>query len=197
MVVATEVASMLGSRSKDYVMRMASSISFADLRQSPAVLIGAMTNRWTMELGQNWRFRFDRKETGNLIEDSRAKPPGSRVWAVPRREDGGAQIDYPLISRLAHSSAGPPLVVAAGIKQFGTEAAGHLLSDPGRLEEVLSQIPAGWESKNLQVVLRVQVIANTPGDARNRRLGIPGRRGFVEGAGKSTGRRSAGEPSNW
>ncbi len=162
MVVATEVATMLGRRSKDSLVRMASSVPFADLRQSPTLLIGAITNRWTMELGQSWRFRFDRQEIGNLIFDSAADPPGSRVWAVPRREDGGAQQDYLLISRLTHSASGPLLIVAAGIKQFGTEAAGYLLSDPARLAAVLSQLPEGWETKNLQVVLRVQVIANTP-----------------------------------
>jgi hypothetical protein len=158
MVVATEVAAMLGRRSKETLVRMASTVPFADLRQSPTLLIGAITNRWTMELGQKWRFRFDRQERGNLIVDT----AGSRVWAVPHREDGAAQEDYLLISRVPHSSIGKLLIVAAGIKQFGTEAAGHLLSEPVALDSILSKMPAGWADKNLQVVLKVQVIGNTP-----------------------------------
>jgi hypothetical protein len=159
MVVATEVASMLGHRSKEHVVRMASSIPFADLRTNPAVLIGAMTNRWTMELGQAWRFQFNRVDRAHAIVD---KADGSQMWTVPRREDGGAQEDYLLVSRIVHSSTGRLLIVAAGIKQFGTEAAGQLLTDPARLEAVMARIPAGWEDKNLQIVMKVQVIANTP-----------------------------------
>jgi hypothetical protein len=162
MVVATEVAAMLGRRSKETLVRMASTVPFADLRQSPTLLIGAITNRWTMELGQTWRFRFDRQDRGNLIVDTAGSPPGSRVWAVPHREDGAAQEDYLLISRMPRSSIGKLLIVAAGIKQFGTEAAGHLLSEPVALDSVLSKMPTGWADKNLQVVLKVQVIGNTP-----------------------------------
>ncbi len=162
MVVATEVAAMLGGRSKEARVRLSSAVSFADLRKSPTLLIGAITNRWTMELGQSWRFRFDRVDRANMIVDTAASPPGSRVWKVPKREDGGAEQDYLLISRVPHSPTGGMVIVAAGIKQFGTEAAGHVLSDPAPLEAVLAKLPPGWEDRNLQVVLRVVVIGNTP-----------------------------------
>jgi len=55
------------------------------------------------------------------------------------------------------------LFVAAGVKQFGTEAAGRLLSDAGQLNAILEKLPAGWENRNLQLVLQVKVIGNTPG----------------------------------
>ena len=55
------------------------------------------------------------------------------------------------------------LIVAAGIKQFGTEAAGRLLTDPAQLSAVLAKLPRGWEEKNLQIVLHARVIGNTPG----------------------------------
>ena len=54
------------------------------------------------------------------------------------------------------------MVVVAGAKQFGTEAAGRLVSDPDQLAVVARDLPAGWENKNLQIVLRVRVIGNTP-----------------------------------
>jgi hypothetical protein len=53
-------------------------------------------------------------------------------------------------------------MVAAGLKQFGTEAAGRLLADPEQLGAILRKLPAGWESRNLQVVLHARVIGNTP-----------------------------------
>ena len=53
-------------------------------------------------------------------------------------------------------------MVAAGLKQFGTDAAGALLTDPDQLGAILRMLPAGWESKNLQIVLHAKVIGNTP-----------------------------------
>ena len=53
-------------------------------------------------------------------------------------------------------------MVTAGMRQFGTEAGGRMLSDGSQLRPVLSKLPAGWETKNLQVVLHVRVIGNAP-----------------------------------
>jgi len=55
------------------------------------------------------------------------------------------------------------VLVAAGLKQFGTEAAGRLIADPVQLSKVLSRLPRGWEDKNMQLVLHARVIGNTPG----------------------------------
>jgi hypothetical protein len=52
--------------------------------------------------------------------------------------------------------------VGAGLKGFGTEAAGRLLVDAGQLGNILGKLPAGWETNNLQIVLHVKVIGNTP-----------------------------------
>jgi hypothetical protein len=59
------------------------------------------------------------------------------------------------------SFTGGSLILAAGLKQFGTEAAGRLLADPEQLGLILRTLPAGWEHKNLQFVLRAKVISNT------------------------------------
>ncbi len=67
-----------------------------------------------------------------------------------------------LICRIRHSPAGGFLLVAGGLKQFGTEAAGRLLTDYARLGAILKTLPVGWEAKNLQVVLHAKVIGNTP-----------------------------------
>jgi hypothetical protein len=163
MVVATQVAGMLGRREKPFRMRLASNVAFADLRKTQVLLIGAITNRWTMELGQAWRFRFDRiAGVSNVIADTQPGPEGPRHWIVEARADGLAKEDYVLISRIPNSSTGGLVIVAAGIKQFGTEAAGLLLTDPALMENILNKLPAGWENRNLQVVLSAKVIGNTP-----------------------------------
>lgn len=67
-----------------------------------------------------------------------------------------------LISRIVHSTSGGLQIVAAGIKQFGTEAAGRVLTDPAHLRALVAKLPSGWETKNLQLVLHVKVIGNAP-----------------------------------
>ena len=159
MVAATEVATMLGRQSKSVRLRLASNVAFADLRQAQTLLIGALTNRWTMELGQGWRFRFDRTPgQSNVIVDTAS----SRQWSVAARGDGLTPADYILVCRIPNSPTGGLLIVAAGVKQFGTEAAGRLLAHPAQLAAILSKVPPGWEGKNLQIVLQAKVIGNTP-----------------------------------
>ena len=159
LVTATEISAMMAKHAKPLRVRLASSVAFADMRQTQTLLIGAFTNRWTMELGQNWRFQFTRPKNGAAeIMDT----TNGRQWSVSSKDDGSAPEDYILIGRIRNSSAGGFLVLAAGVKQFGTEAAGRVLTDPAQLGAILNRLPVGWESKNLQVVLHAKVIGNAP-----------------------------------
>lgn len=159
MVVATEISSMLAARSKGVRLRLANIVEFADLRKQPALLIGAVTNRWTMEMQQTWRFRFQYTPgTRTVIADT----VESRQWSIPSKDDGSTIDDYLLVSRVRSDQTGGLILVAAGLKQFGTEAAGRLLADPDQLGPILRQLPKGWEGKNVQLVLHARVIGNTP-----------------------------------
>ncbi|HTX40064.1 MAG TPA: hypothetical protein VME43_33825 [Bryobacteraceae bacterium] len=164
MIAANEVTAMLARKSHTTRIRLASGIEFADLRKTQALLIGAVTNRWTMEMQQTWRFRFARiPGMGAVIADTQANPAsGASRWTVDAKDDGSAPDDYTLVCRIHSKYTGGLIVVAAGLKQFGTEAAGRLLGDPEQLGVILRKLPPGWENKNLQVVLHARVIGNTP-----------------------------------
>jgi hypothetical protein len=163
MIVANEVTAMLARQSHAVQVRLASHIEFGDLRNVQTLLIGAVTNRWTMEMQQAWRFRFNWMPGARaVIVDTQATPPAGRQWSIVAQDDGSASEDYILVCRTHSPSTGAWLMVAAGLKQFGTEAAGHLLADPEQLGAILRKLPAGWESKNVQLVLHAKVIRNTP-----------------------------------
>jgi hypothetical protein len=163
MIAANEVSAMLARKSHPVKVRLASGLEFADLRNVQTLLIGAVTNRWTMEMEQTWRFRFSWKpDTRTVIVDTQAPPESGRQWSIVAQDDGSAPEDYILVCRIHSQSTGGWLMVGAGLKQFGTEAAGHLLADPEQLGAILSKLPAGWENKNLQLVLHAKVIRNTP-----------------------------------
>ena len=67
---------MLARQSKNVRVRLASSIEFADLRRAPTLLIGAISNRWTMELEQGWRFRFSWTPGSVVVIIDTQKPAG-------------------------------------------------------------------------------------------------------------------------
>jgi hypothetical protein len=118
-----------------------------------------------MELEQTWRFQFrPSPDRGIVIVDTTETPDAKThpQWAVTAKADGSIAEDYILLCRIRNSTAGGLQVVAAGVKQFGTEAAGRLLTDHNQLGVILTKLPAGWETKNLQIVLHVRVIGNTP-----------------------------------
>lgn len=160
MVAVNEVSGMLARKSKGVRLRLASGVEFADPRKTQALLIGAITNRWTMELQQSWRFRFTRnREFRTVIADTQK---AGQVWSIPAKEDGSSPEDYIPLGRIRNSFTGGLTLVAAGLKQFGTEAAGRLLADPDQLGQILRKLPPGWEAKNVQFVLHARVISNTP-----------------------------------
>jgi hypothetical protein len=170
MMVVTQVSSMLAHRSRASRVRLASAVDFAELRQAgPTLLVGSITNRWTMELQPAWRFQFRQSELLTAVivdtQDGSGKPAPPekrRTWSIPAKEDGSAPGDYILICRTRNTTTGGFLLVAAGLKMFGTEAAGRLLTDPDQLGAILGKLQPGWDSHNLQVVLHAKVIGNTP-----------------------------------
>jgi len=113
-------------------------------------------------MSQRWRFQFKKSvERKTVIADT----AGTAEFKATAKDNGSTGDDFMLICRIRDSAAGGLLFVAAGVKQFGTEAAGRVLTDPARLNAILEKLPSGWENRNLQLVLQVKVIGNTPGQS--------------------------------
>jgi hypothetical protein len=152
-------AALFAGHNKPFQIRIGYEVSFTDLRESAAVLIGAYSNRWTMQMNAEYRFAFaeysilDRQQPG-------------RVWRVDMRPGYRSDEDYFLISRILGGYSGQPLVMAAGITHAGTQAAGELLTNPAALEEAMRGAPRDWPRKNLQLVLHCKVVGTTPSAPR-------------------------------
>jgi hypothetical protein len=146
------IASLLSVRKKSYDMRFAGDISVGDLRERPAILIGAFNNSWTLEMTDNLRFGFSYR---NQIQDRFDK---SRSW----KANADFTEDYAIISRILNSKTGQILITAAGIGQAGTRAAGEFLTSPDDIDSLLLAAPKGWDKKNLQIVLHTSVINGSP-----------------------------------
>ncbi len=160
LLASTELNGFFGRRGKTVRLRMASRSEFVDLKESPTILIGAFTNRWTVELAQKLHFRFGwaADRIPEIVEAG-----GQRRWALPAAPaDGTSEEDFILVSRVLDPSIGRPLVFIGGLKQFGTGAAGHLLTDPAAWNALAKLLPAGWQTQNLQLVLHARVIGGGP-----------------------------------
>ena len=160
-----QIASLLDSRHHNADVRTGDGLSAEDLEHAPAVLLGAFDNKWTMQISETLPFRFEvlAGETDAIVEQGGQK----RVWVTHMIDPkGAANEEYAIVVRLSSSVYRKPVIVAAGLRSRGTRAAGDFLTDPIELSKFLDTVPAGWKQKNLEVVLRVDIVKGVPGTAQ-------------------------------
>jgi hypothetical protein len=140
--------------------------TFSDFQQSPAVLIGAFNDQWTLELMRKMRYTFQRSGRVHWIADR--DRPSFQDWKVDlNRTDNQGKLaieeDYAIISRVANPRTGSFTVTVAGLWGYGTLAAGRFLTDPKYLDELTKQAPSGWSKRDMEIVIGTEVIQGSPG----------------------------------
>ena len=151
------LTSLLARRGKLFQMRYGTDLTFGDLRYQPSILIGAFGNAWTLQTTNNLRFVFDKHPT---IRDR----SNNRLYELPNLEpDGRTPEDYAIVSRIFDSNTGELLIVAAGITQYGSRAAGEFLTSPQLMAGLAANAPNDWRKRNLQVLLHTKIVDDTPG----------------------------------
>jgi hypothetical protein len=151
---AIGLSALLGQIGKRSQVRIGDSYSFEDLRNFPAIVIGAFNNRWTMQMTSNLHFGFAEEDGQSFI---REQGPSGRQWS-PKSATNGMEIeDFGIVTRLLNSKTGQFVVAVAGIKSYGTQAAGELVSNSEYLEKALRTAPPDWQGKNLQIVVQTTV----------------------------------------
>lgn len=170
-VTIARVVGILQSRQKEVIIRPESKSSFSDLRQGPAVLVGAFNNEWSLRLTQQLRYTLALDPDRHLIYIRDARRPSARDWSWPTDEgsldQGGLGRpplqDYALISRIWNSKTGNVVVVIGGLYTYGTEAAGEALTDPKIMNAISGSAPLNDPHRNIQIVLSTTVTDGTPG----------------------------------
>jgi hypothetical protein len=158
---------LLKSKAKSYRFRDDHSVTLADLKDAPVILIGALNNIWTLRFVASLRFsiRIDPDSHNLWIADRENQ--GRRNWlrdnSVPADK---VTEDFALISRFKDPTTGQYVVVSAGLHRFGTVAASEFLSDSSLIAELDSVAPRGWENQNLQVVIATRVFERSGGRPR-------------------------------
>lgn len=159
----SRVSSLFGEHRKPIQLRGGTSVSLADLRGNPSVLIGAFSNEWTLNLTGELRFYFVDDGNGTASVQDRNNP-GQNGWKVVNAwPHWKIQEDYAIVTRVVNPTTEQTVVVAAGITHYGTQAAGEFLTKPEYFAEALKHAPRDWSRKNLQVVISTKVLAGTVG----------------------------------
>lgn len=158
LIASSRISAMLARMQHPYQLRIGSDVSFQDLRSAPAILVGYSYTRWK-EISNQARFFIDTSREPVGITDY-GKPT---EWTLPNLPaDRRTSEDYAIVSRVFHPDTHAMLVELAGITQYGTEAAADLVTNSDLMSEALHGAPAGWQGRNLQIVLHVKVISGTP-----------------------------------
>ena len=160
---AVSLSGLLGKLGKASQVRIGTNYSFEDLRNSPAVSVGAFNNRWTMQITANLHFSFVEAGEEFMI---REQGGNGRTWKPIKDKKGNTTDDFAIVGRLLDSKTGQFTITVAGIEGAGTQAAGELVANPAYLAAALGDAPADWEKRNMQMLLQTTITDSVPGPAR-------------------------------
>jgi hypothetical protein len=161
------LTSLLEKYRKAYRIRGEGATSFADLRDTPAVLIGAFSNPWTLRTADQLRFTFrkDSEHDTGMVYDR--QHPDNTQWKLANYwPNWDVPVDYAIVTRMVDSTSDRPVMIAAGLTQYGTIGAGEFLSSQEYFSEAVRRLPGSWQKKNLQIVLSVPVVNRISGRPR-------------------------------
>jgi hypothetical protein len=126
-----------------------------DLQRSPAVLVGAFNNEWTMRLQAPLRYQFFRtpQYSPGIVD---TKNPASKRFMVTDQPTR----DYGILAHFHSPTTGQPTVIVGGLGMHGTAAVRIFLSSPELLREFSKTAPRGWEGRNYEIVLASDLVNN-------------------------------------
>jgi hypothetical protein len=142
-----------------------SDATFTDLQNGPAVLVGLLNNNWTQRLMPKLRFTVEEPTPDKVVILDRNNPSNqdwSVDYSIPYLK---VTRDYALVLRMVDPKTEQPVVMDAGITVFGTSAAALFLTSPSEIKKLTAIAPAGWEKKNMEIVLATDVIQGRSGPA--------------------------------
>jgi hypothetical protein len=161
-VAMANIAGVLRSENKEFAIRSSAYTNFQDLQKGPAVLVGGFNNDWTIFFTRSMRYHFAGNSEGDQWIEDRNNPQAKIGMQNIRKEVYGP-LEFALIARIFNTETKQPIILIAGVTPAGTMAAGTFVTSSQYLKEFEKAAPKGWETKNLEMLIRANVIGNQPG----------------------------------
>jgi hypothetical protein len=160
-IALSRITSRLEKRDKNWAVKVDSAATLADLRERSVIAIGALNNKWALRLTDQLRFRF---VPGPLARIEDVKNPQNNDWAVDFSQPFSAVThDYAIVARYHDTLTNGTTMIIGGLGPYGTEAASEFVSSTRYLDQISHQVPGNWAEKNLEMVIRTDVVAGEAG----------------------------------
>jgi hypothetical protein len=162
----TDIGAFLAKKNKPFKMRFETFGRLDELREGPAVLIGAFNNSWALRAMNQLRFTFIHEHATDLSWIQDRQNPQSRKWShVMNQPYANMKEDYAVLTRALDPTTGQTVITASGLAKFGTAAVGEFLANPSEMAEIAKAGRPDWYRKNMQMVLATSVVGLSPGPA--------------------------------
>ena len=173
--VVTSMARLLGNKGIPFRLAAAQQTSLTDLQAQPVILIGAVDNKWTLQLTQALRYRVavdfpsgqDKPPIASIID---AEQPSQAPWkadfSVPL---SSWKSDYAIVAREDDATIGVPVFIEAGLGCAGGLAASEFITS-GALTSALKHEPSCRGKSNFETVIGTDIVDNRPGPPHILRL---------------------------
>lgn len=165
-VTLARLAGLIQAQGASFELVSEDRATFEDFQRAPAVLIGAFNDAWTLRLMERMPYTFRQEGWRTWVADR--DHPAKRDWQIDlSRTDSQGHLqlkeDFAVISRVENPRTRHITVTVAGLYGYGTLAAGKFLTDPANLQAMAQRAPAGWQGRNMQIVIRTEVIQDDAG----------------------------------
>lgn len=172
--VLTAIEKQLSQKGIPYRVIAAEKVSLPDLQKQPVVLVGAAGNQWTLRLTQGLRYRIkvdwpsgpDHAPVATIVDSDF---PDGGVWkldfSVPMDQ---WKYDYAIVTRENDASIGVPVLVIAGLGNFGTLAASEAIASD-TLTQKLASDPTCHAKSNFEAVIGTEIKGAHAGPPRTLR----------------------------
>jgi len=161
-VEMTRITEMLTRHGKSFQLRSSDSVTLADLRKGPVILLGVLENSWTLRLVSKLRFRprMDFATQKMWIEDS--QHPERKDWSAPWGVAySDSHDDYALVTRTINPLSGQVSIEIGGLGLHASQAAGEFVTNPAYMNSLSRSLRD--QNKNVQIVLKINVIKGEAG----------------------------------
>jgi hypothetical protein len=160
-----ELADTLSSRGHQTKVLTEVHTTLSDMGHGPLVLVGAFNNFWTLKFTQGLRFHFKDDVTLTLLSIQDTQDPNNKTWSLDISHKDSFE-DYALVVRYREPSTRQWTVIVGGLTAKGNVEALRFLLSRDLMADLDRAAPKGWQNKNLEIVLKTDVINGNASPAR-------------------------------
>lgn len=173
--VLTSMAKSLATQGIPFRLVAAEQVSLTDLEAQPVILIGAVDNKWTLQLTQDLRYRIsvdyplgpDKPPAASIVDSQHsADASWTSDFSIPL---SAWKSDYAIVARENDATIGVPVLIEAGLGNAGSLAASGLVTS-GELTKQLESDQSCRGKFNFEAVIETGIIDSRPGPPHVLRL---------------------------